>query len=87
MATPTAAIDAALHPERAVGSLPLSAQVGPWASLGFNLRHGSPLRDSGSLDSRALAPRPLTAGWGGAITRNQRKKGPASFAAVRAGPF
>ena len=39
--------DAALHPERVKGPLPMRAQVGPWASLPFNLMLVSPLRDFG----------------------------------------
>jgi hypothetical protein len=61
--------DAALHPERADGSLPLRAQVGPWASVGFNLGRSSP----------------LIARW--ADDAVNRKKGPASIAAVGRRPF
>jgi hypothetical protein len=52
--------DAALHPERADGSLPPHAQVGPWASVGFNLGRISPLlgqkEERADVDCRSRAP-------------------------------
>ena len=48
--------DAALRSKRADASRPMRAQVGPWASVGFNLGHINPLGDlslasPGTVDS------------------------------------